>query len=253
LRTYTCGYEISVSELVTPPEAVAKLGVLERPQRLAASDGGGVVFPKGFYGAGVYLPEWEYLRYCARADHQEPDPESLIWWQRNVLRPTRLGTFFQFVAIWTVGIYASIQFDTEAIELGLFCIIGGVLCWRLWQAWSGVGKRFSETFASAVRVPFYAYWRARSALVLPHITKSAYLSGFWAIVAVFCLAFLMFGFSLKNDLNTIAAMVVVPLLALVGLYEPFVLIGITLTRFRLGRSPSPADFAPVDPPQRGGA
>jgi len=242
-----------MSDLIVPPEALAKRAVLERPQRLATSDGGGVIFPRGFYGAGVYLPEWEYLRYRARADHHEPNAESLTWWQRNILRPTRLGSFFQIVAIWTVGIYASIQFDAEAMDLALFGTISGVLCWRLWRARSGVGGQIRETFPSAVRVPFYRYWDARSALISPHITKSEYLSGFWAIVAVFLLAFLMFGFSLENDLNAIAAMAVVPLLALVGLYEPFLLICITLARFRLRRSPSPADVAPVDPPPRGNA
>lgn len=237
-----------MSDLIAPPEVVEKMDMRERPHRLQTSDGGGVIFPDGFFGPGYYLPEWEYLRYCTRADHFELNPEALTWWQRHILRPSAIGTGAILIASWALSHYIDGQLiESQGMNVGGLLFLA-VFCKRFHGAFLSQPRRMAAAFPTAKRLSAYRYWLVRARRVsekvgLRSIFGDLFWSSMFALLSVF-----FFKLAEDGEMHVIVAAAIVPFLLAFALHRPTILISMAIARMRFGRVPAAGDLPPVEPP-----
>ncbi len=237
-----------MNEVVVPPEAAAKKDPLERPQRLATLDGGGVIFPNGFYGPGVYLPEWEYLRYRTRADHWETDPERLTWWQRHIERPSRNGEAAKLIGCIGLAILFNYYVDDQIEMNVIWSLVAGFLLWRIWMVFHTGQKELAEAFPSAMPLAFWSYWRERLLSVMPDTRTTNYLNGIWSCFLGIAIAGFVLHEVSEGEVHFFIAILAVPLFLVTTTYPLFLLGCIAFARLRLGRPATAGDIASLPPP-----
>ncbi|GAB4354713.1 MAG: hypothetical protein Kow00114_04660 [Kiloniellaceae bacterium] len=239
-----------MSDLIAPPEMVAKMDALERPHRLPASDGGGVVFPFGFFGPGYHLSEAEYPRFSALADYPEDDAQASTWWQRHKRRLLNLVVWATIAAAWIISLYLDHRI-TDSVVWN----VGGVLIsslgyWRIYRRFGSHSRRIKATFPSARRLPIYQYWQPRTGLAARDTKICSCLTWIFFSSVFGLLAFLFFGLVEDGTVHAAVAIAIAPILLFFTVYPPFVVVCLAIARLRYNPTTEPTGLEPVKPPKR---
>jgi hypothetical protein len=235
----------------TEPPAPAFNG-LQDAHRLPAIDGGGIVFPFGFFGPVYHLPEWEFIRYATYVENLKSQSAAQSWWRRLILRPTRLQS-------WGMGALA-LAATILAIRAGalrpqlLLTVMAVGIAWSFWyrmgQIYFAQRQTLVAKFPSAMPLPVHAYWWPHSLATLIMITRADCLRIVWRIATRIGIAVLIFWAYARGILYPLLAAAMIPVFVM-QLAQPLaVLASLALVRYHLGRPPVASDLQPVEAPGR---
>ncbi|WP_420349732.1 hypothetical protein [Pelagibius sp.] len=214
--------------------------------RLITKDGGGVVFPRGFHGPGFHLPEWEFIRYCARADHEVPQPEAESWWQRHMAKPSFFMIFLWVLATPLIDWVVERAIAPSALTAALMLYISFTFYREVVRSFHAEPKAFLHHYPSARKLSLFSHW-------WPHIRAAMVMSretGLWGLVwkslAFGILGYLLYMVVRADKLNPIIGVTLAPPVLVMAVY-PLILMGsVLLVYLRLRRRPTPEDLQPVE-------
>lgn len=206
-------------------------------------EGGGLVFPLGFPGAGYRLEEWQFERYRAALDQR----------LRNQGRPgwVRLATFVLLALALLISVafnfFSKQGYFDEALRPWLQALLvmpaAPILCHIFLFNYRSL-KHFEHHFADAPRVSRTAYLGRR---VLGYVVARTMRPAQEAILVLILAGAGSWLLRVALREGFIALGVFAAVLLLAALFKAWQLLIYLRFHHRRGRAPTRADLAPVDP------
>lgn len=224
-------------------------GALRGAHVLPSHDGGGVVFPAGFYGPGFRLDDWEFIRFFSRATHVEATAQPSSgrwrpppWFWRNRWIFLGLGLGFGTSQLNRSGL---VGISTGQIASALVIWFGFFFYWGMWKAFVRLPRRMRELYPSATELPFFAYWHQHIIAALVTCPAKSYFRPLALVVleAVFAAAVLIV--FARDQLSVALIIAVAPAFAVRVGYTLAILAALAVCRLRHGRAPTTADLEPI--------
>lgn len=214
---------------------------------LPATDGGGVVFPFGFFGPVYYLPEWEFIRYGNYIDQLRGQWEALSRWQR---RRGRLMTWIAAAFGLLVTVYATRTgvLTVASLPTVVALCLAFDFYYRIIQIYGVQRAKLLSSFDTAVPLPLTAYWWQHSLAGLVAITRRDCFHMLWRWLLRLGIATYIFWAYTRGTMHALLAAAMIPVCALQLIQPIAILASFALMRIWLRRPPTADDLAPVEPP-----
>ena len=214
---------------------------------LPATDGGGVVFPFGFFGPVYYLPEWEFIRYASYIDQLRGQWKALSWWQRQ---RGRLTTWIAAAFGVLVTVYATRTgvLSVASLPTVVALCLAFDFYYRMIQIYGVQRAKLLSTFSAAIPLPFTAYWWQHSLAGLVAITWRDCFQMLWRWLLRLGVATYIFWAYTRGTVHGALAATMIPVFALQLVQPIAMLASLALMRIWLRRTPTADDLAPVEAP-----
>lgn len=213
--------------------------------RLPMQDGGGVVFPKGFYGPGFRLPEWEFIRYCARADHQDPKVKPETWWQRHMEGPSFIGGVIWYIAGRIANAYLE-PYVGQGTLTSLFLLYIGFLFYRgLFSNFHAEPRSFVEDYPSAERLSVFSHWwdHIRASMITGKETNIFGL--LWQSTVFAILGLGIYVLYVAGTIHPLLGICLTPAIVVMAGYQLAIAASVLVTYAKLRRRPTFNDLRPL--------
>lgn len=241
-----------MSDATTDQATAMGYGGLQGAHMLPATDGGGVVYPLGFFGPSYYLPEWEFIRFNTEAWGLESRPAQASW--RHWFRRGFI-TFDRIFALGIVilGLYAFTASGLPYLQrVSSWAVIGAVGAFYYRVAWILFvhPKKFRAIFPTAERLRFSIHWWSHVLAALMVVDWRTYLLLIWQVAINTSLGYIVYAAWRGDIVNPLIAAAIVPALLALILQPAIMGACFLVLRLHLGRPPTKDDLSPVDAPVR---
>lgn len=227
-------------------------GGLQGAHMLPATDGGGVVYPLGFFGPSYYLPEWEFIHFNNEAWSLELRMAQASWrhWFRR-----GFSTFDRVfvLCIVMVGLYAFMISGLPYLQrVSSWAAIGGLGAFYYRVAWIHFihPRKFRAVFPTAERLRFSIHWWSHVLAALMVVDWRTYFILLWQVAINTGLGYIVYAAWRGDIVHLLIAAAIVPALLALILQPAIMGLCFLVLRLHLGRPPTGSDLPPVDPPVR---